>query len=155
MLAVIQGPPLSPLTLRRVSLPVYCLLALNSHATDSTDEKGGLCLSQPLASQQSRAASRLDVESTLRELFPIWLLWVEKSLWHLLGFPLPAHRACELPSALQSSSLLANLANILRHLQNYSDLISSMKDPLILPRKISLFLLSKNLIPWVHHHECI
>ena len=54
MLAVIQGPPLSPLTLRRVSLPVYCLLALNSHATDSTDEKGGLCPSHWLLSSQEQ-----------------------------------------------------------------------------------------------------
>ena len=79
----------------------------------------------------------------------------QKNLQHLLGFPLPPHRACEFPSPLQSSSLLANLENTLCHLQNYSDLISSMKYPLILPRKISLFLLSKNLIPWVHHHEGI
>ena len=71
MLTVIQGPALSPLILRRASLPVYCLLALNSHATDPTEEKGGFCLSQPLASQQSRAASRLDVESTPHKLFPI------------------------------------------------------------------------------------
>ena len=79
----------------------------------------------------------------------------KKNLQHHLDFPLPPHRACEFPSPLQSSSLLANLENTLCHLQNYSDLISSMKDPLILPRKISLFLLSKNLIPWVHHHEGI
>jgi len=103
----------------------------------------------------SMGFSRQEYRSRVPSPSPIWQLWVKKNLQHLLGFPLPPHRACEFPSPRQSSSLLANLENTLCHLQNYSDLISSMKDPLILPRQISLFLLSKNLIPWVYHHEGI